>query len=158
MKTRSNTAGRLRNTFPSTPPLNGLQRLMRWAFGVVVFLIPGLVAQAWVPADWNYMQWPYVYSHGESCWYYFNQTDEQYYVDLTSTEWSKLGTEGPLDNGWVYFQYPYVYSPSGGGWIYMDVPSTMWCTNLSTSICSKPFLENNLVTKKTHRYRSPQSN
>lgn len=136
MTTRNRPARRLRNPFPSTPLLNRLERLMRRTVGVIIFLIPSLGAQAWIPTDWNYMQWPYVYSHGESCWYYFNQTDEQYYVDLTSNEWSKLGSKDPLDSGWVYFQYPYVYSFSRGGWFYTDVSSTLWCINLSTALWS----------------------
>jgi hypothetical protein len=100
-------------------------------------LVPALAAQAWLPTDWNYTQWPYVYSNKESCWYYLNQADDQYYVDLATGEWSKLGSGEALESGWVYFQYPYVYSFSHGGRFYIDESATMWCLNMSKTLWSQ---------------------
>ena len=61
---------------------------------------------SWVPDGWVYYVWPYAYSFSEGRWHFFNESDTQWRVNLTSGEWGTLDAA----SGWNYYAWPYSYS------------------------------------------------
>lgn len=85
-------------------------------------------ASAYMPAGWTYFGWPYAYDTSSQGWYYFNEADTQWCVDLATGNWSQLG-DSSLPSGWVYWQWPYAYNWSSGKWFYLNA-DTQWCLAL----------------------------
>ena len=92
----------------------------------VVWLVCGLRANAWRPAEWVFFQGSYAYPVDEGGWYYMNAGDTMWCYSYQSGTWSRLG-QNAMANGWDYFQWPYVYSIAAGGWYYCSEADVMWC-------------------------------
>jgi hypothetical protein len=66
----------------------------------------------WEPAGWVYYSWPYAYDFTEGRWHFFNQSDKQWRVNLSDSEWATLDAA----TGWNYYAWPYSYSSDQGAW------------------------------------------
>ena len=100
------------------------------AFAAVLSLYEQQFAQApstWQPQGWLYYAWPYAYSLSEERWYFFNQSDTQWRVDLSSGEWGTLANA----TGWHYYAWPYAYSADQSTWHWYNA-DTQWVVNLLT--------------------------
>jgi len=84
---------------------------------------------AWMPADWVYHNGDYAYAPGASAWFYFNQGDAQWVVDLQTDSW---GTVDNLPQGWYYHMWPYAYSSSAGHWNWFQPSFSQWACKMAT--------------------------
>ena len=80
---------------------------------------------SWVPVGWVYYTWPYAYSFSEGRWYFFNESDTQWRVNLTSGVWGTLDAA----SGWNYYAWPYSYSFDEGAWHWYN-NDTQWVVDL----------------------------
>ena len=86
---------------------------------------------SWVPQGWVYYTWPYAYSFSEGRWYFFNESDTQWRVNLTSAEWGTLDAA----SGWNYYAWPYSYSFDEGAWHWYN-NDTQWVVDLLSGVWS----------------------
>ena len=82
----------------------------------------------WVPEGWVYYAWPYAYSFSEGRWHFFNESDTQWRVNLTSGVWGTLDAA----SGWNYYAWPYSYSFDEGAWHWYN-NDTQWVVDLFSS-------------------------
>ena len=80
---------------------------------------------SWVPQGWVYYAWPYAYSFSEGRWYFFNESDTQWRVNMTSGVWGTLD----VASGWNYYAWPYSYSFDEGAWHWYN-NDTQWVVDL----------------------------
>ena len=83
---------------------------------------------SWVPQGWVYYAWPYAYSFSEGRWHFFNESDTQWRVNLTSAAWGELNAA----SGWNYYAWPYSYSFDEGAWHWYN-NDTQWVVDLLTN-------------------------
>ena len=86
---------------------------------------------SWVPEGWVYYAWPYAYSFSEGRWYFFNESDTQWRVNLTSAAWGTLDAA----SGWNYYAWPYAYSFDEGAWHWYN-NDTQWVVDLLSGVWS----------------------
>ena len=97
----------------------------------VVMFVSVQSVVAMIPQGWSYITYPYMYSHNDSTWYYVNEGNTQWVVDLTTGNWS---TFNQITGGWHYFQWPYNYSNTTGHWNFWNRANTQYVNNLTTGI------------------------
>ncbi|MCK5851242.1 MAG: SUMF1/EgtB/PvdO family nonheme iron enzyme [Kiritimatiellae bacterium] len=101
---------------------------------VVMFIVMFVSVQsvmAMIPQGWSYITYPYMYNHSETTWYYINEGNTQWVVDLTTGNWS---TFNQITGGWHYFQWPYSYSNTSGHWNFWNRANTQYVNNLTTGM------------------------
>ena len=81
----------------------------------------------WEPAGWVYYAWPYAYDFTEGRWHFFNQSDKQWRVNLSDSEWATLDAV----TGWNYYAWPYSYSSDQGAWHWYNA-NTQWVVDLAS--------------------------
>ena len=81
----------------------------------------------WEPAGWVYYAWPYAYDSTEGRWHFFNQSDKQWRVNLSDSEWATLDAV----TGWNYYAWPYSYSSDQGAWHWYNA-NTQWVVDLAS--------------------------
>jgi hypothetical protein len=79
----------------------------------------------WEPAGWVYYAWPYAYDFTEGRWHFFNQSDKQWRVNLSDSEWATLDAV----TGWNYYAWPYSYSSDQGAWHWYNA-NIQWVVDL----------------------------
>jgi hypothetical protein len=47
--------------------------------------------QSALASGWSFYQWPYAYCPANGSWYYINETDSQWVVNMRSVTWSRFG-------------------------------------------------------------------
>ena len=86
-------------------------------------LVPG--EPFWEPVGWVYYAWPYAYSANESRWYFFNAEDQQWRVNLSTSQWGTLTAA----TGWNYYAWPYSYSIDQMSWHWYNL-DVQWLIDL----------------------------
>ena len=81
----------------------------------------------WEPAGWVYYAWPYAYDFTQGRWHFFNQSDKQWRVNLSDSEWATLDAA----TGWNYYAWPYSYSSDQGAWHWYNA-NTQWVVDLAS--------------------------
>ena len=81
----------------------------------------------WEPAGWVYYAWPYAYDVTQGRWHFFNQSDKQWRVNLTNSQWATLDAA----TGWNYYAWPYSYSSDQGAWHWYNA-NTQWVFDLAS--------------------------
>ena len=81
----------------------------------------------WEPAGWVYYAWPYAYDFTEGRWHFFNQSDKQWRVNLTDSQWATLDAA----TGWNYYAWPYSYSSDQGAWHWYN-SNIQWVVDLAS--------------------------
>ena len=81
----------------------------------------------WEPAGWVYYAWPYAYDFTEGRWHFFNQSDKQWRVNLSDSEWATLDAA----TGWNYYAWPYSYSSDQGAWHWYN-SNIQWVVDLAS--------------------------
>ena len=81
----------------------------------------------WEPAGWVYYAWPYAYDSTEGRWHFFNQSNKQWRVNLTDSEWATLDAA----TGWNYYAWPYSYSSDQGAWHWYN-SNIQWVVDLTS--------------------------
>jgi len=81
----------------------------------------------WIPAGWVYYAWPYAYDYTEGRWHFFNQSDKQWRVNLSDSEWATLDAA----TGWNYYAWPYSYSSDQGAWHWYN-SNIQWVVDLAS--------------------------
>ena len=71
---------------------------------------------SWEPEGWVYYTWPYAYSFTEERWFYFNQADTQWLVNLSTSLWTDMEEW----SGWHYYRWPYAYSWDQADWYWYN--------------------------------------
>ncbi len=89
-------------------------------------LVPG--EPFWEPVGWVYYAWPYAYSANESRWYFFNAEDQQWRVNLSTSQWGTLTAA----TGWNYYAWPYSYSTDQSSWHWYNL-NVQWLIDLQAS-------------------------
>jgi len=90
-------------------------------------------AQAWRPAAWTWLSWPYAYDHSSGDWYYINEVDSQWvYGYPPATGWMEFADSG-LANGWSWHAWPYAYDWETNTWHFVNETDTQWVYNLDTA-------------------------
>jgi hypothetical protein len=107
-----------------------------FSFGCVIAFVMIMrvmvFAQAfYTPSGWTYFMWPYAYDTSSQSWRYFNESDTQWCVDMSTEHWSLLGTS-QLASGWVYWGWPYAYGWDSGLWFYFNESDVQWVLDLSS--------------------------
>ena len=77
------------------------------------------------PFGWVYYAWPYAYSANESRWYFFNAEDQQWRVNLSTSQWGTLTAA----TGWNYYAWPYSYSTDLSSWHWYNL-DVQWLIDL----------------------------
>ena len=81
----------------------------------------------WEPAGWVYYSWPYAYDFTQGRWHFFNQSDKQWRVNLTNSQWATLDAA----TGWNYYAWPYSYSSDQGAWHWYNA-NIQWVFDLAS--------------------------
>ena len=81
----------------------------------------------WEPAGWVYYAWPYAYDSTEGRWHFFNQSNKQWRVNLSDSQWATLDAA----TGWNYYAWPYSYSSDQGAWHWYNA-NTQWVVDLAS--------------------------
>jgi len=81
----------------------------------------------WEPAGWVYYAWPYAYDSTQGRWHFFNQSDKQWRVNLSSGGWATLDAA----TGWNYYAWPYSYSSDQSTWHWYNA-NTQWVVDLTS--------------------------
>ena len=81
----------------------------------------------WEPAGWVYYAWPYAYDFTQGRWHFFNQSDKQWRVNLTNSQWATLDAA----TGWNYYAWPYSYSSDQGAWHWYNA-NIQWVFDLAS--------------------------
>ena len=81
----------------------------------------------WEPAGWVYYAWPYAYDSTEGRWHFFNQSNKQWRVNLSDSQWATLDAA----TGWNYYAWPYSYSSDQGAWHWYNA-NTQWVFDLAS--------------------------
>lgn len=105
----------------------------RAAFAAVTLLasILAMEADAYKPASWAYLSWPYMYDNTYTEWVYLNELDSQWVINLQTQQWALFGNS-LLKQGWSYWtSYPYVYGKESESWFWFPA-SAQWCRNMYT--------------------------
>jgi hypothetical protein len=81
----------------------------------------------WEPAGWVYYAWPYAYDSTEGRWHFFNQSNKQWRVNLSDSEWATLDAA----TGWNYYAWPYSYSSDQSTWHWYN-SNIQWVVDLAS--------------------------
>ena len=81
----------------------------------------------WEPAGWVYYAWPYAYDFTQGRWHFFNQSDKQWRVNLTDSQWATLDAA----TGWNYYAWPYSYSSDQSTWHWYNA-NIQWVVDLAS--------------------------
>jgi hypothetical protein len=105
-------------------------------FAFAIGLAISINASGYRPSGWTYGAWPYVYDAPSQSWYYMNESDTQWCVEMFTGQWRTLGFS-PLAAGWTYWQWPYAFDWDSGSWFYLNESDVQWCCNLSPGTWSR---------------------
>jgi hypothetical protein len=86
-------------------------------------------ASTWTPEGWVYYDYPYAYSLDEARWHYFDSSNTQWRVNLTTSEWGTL----PEATGWTFYAWPYSYSVDASTWHWYN-DNEQWVVDLVSGI------------------------
>ena len=86
-------------------------------------------ASTWTPVGWVYYNYPYAYSLDEARWHYFDSSNTQWRVNLTTSEWGTL----PEATGWTFYAWPYSYSVDASTWYWYN-DNEQWVVDLVSGI------------------------
>jgi hypothetical protein len=76
-----------------------------------------------------YYDYPYAYSLDEARWHYFDSSNTQWRVNLTTSEWGTL----PEATGWTFYAWPYSYSVDASTWYWYN-DNEQWVVDLVSGI------------------------
>lgn len=88
---------------------------------------------AWQPSGWVWFASPNAYDHSNARWYYFSETDSQFFLDWGTGEWNSVTTA----SGWHYFEWPWSYSWDNQEWNYWSQTDLMYVMNWTTGDWSR---------------------
>lgn len=86
-------------------------------------------ASTWTPVGWVYYDYPYAYSLDEARWHYFDSSNTQWRINLTTSEWGTL----PEATGWTFYAWPYSYSVDASTWHWYN-DNEQWVVDLVSGI------------------------
>ena len=96
-------------------------------FTIVIMLTQSAVA--YIPQGWIYIDYPYMYDQDNHVWYYINESNIQWIVDLTNNNWSKFDL---IKQDWHFFDWPYSYSNNRTHWNYWNISDIQYVNNLTS--------------------------
>lgn len=85
-------------------------------------------ALAWLPTGWVYHTPNFAYSHSENTWYYLNEPDTQWRVNMSTYTWGQLSEA----RGWTFYNFPWAYSHDESAWYWYNMGDTQWAANLTS--------------------------
>ncbi|MFC1453118.1 hypothetical protein ACFLSJ_07240 [Verrucomicrobiota bacterium] len=103
--------------------------------GILLFVLAALLVQpclAFVPSRWIYASYPYMYSHRDREWYYFDQAVDAAVLNTTTRTWYLLGNSF-LGASWSYWEWPYAYSLRNDKWYYIDENTQQYVLDLGNN-------------------------
>jgi hypothetical protein len=88
-------------------------------------------ASTWTPEGWVYYDYPYAYSLDEARWHYFDSSNTQWRVNLTTNDWGTLSESEAT--GWTFYAWPYSYSVDASTWHWYN-DNEQWVVDLVSGV------------------------
>ena len=108
-------------------------RSVQMGFGMLAAIWLAGTVQAWQPAGWVYMDWPWAYDGTSGDWHWFSADGTQWMYDYRpGAGWSKL-PQSSLTHGWSYWDGAWAYDGESSGWCWRNTGGTQWVVNMHTS-------------------------
>ena len=115
-----------------------IKRMSRMWLGVLAALMLAGTAQAWRPAGWVYVDWPWAYDSTSGDWNWFSADGTQWvYAYPPGSGWSLLQSSN-LAHGWSYWSGNggWAYDSEDDAWCWRNTPDTQWGVNMRTGAWS----------------------
>lgn len=112
----------------------------RWPRFWLIALAVGwnaLVAMAYTPSAWVYINGAYAYDSAQSAWVYFKPEATTWVVNLSSGRWERFDRSSLAGQSWSFWSsYPYLYCSKSRVW-YWFANHSQWCRNMATGVWSQ---------------------